>query len=251
MSHKKALMVVGTLAVLVAVAGGALSFRAQPANAAPPQQADGSPRTITVTGFGSAFGAPDIVMLGLGVDISNADIMAAMDETNARMNAVTEALKAGGVAAEDIRTDHYSIYQDYGFSPAPMGEEGSAPQYRISVGVTVTVRDTDRAGELLASAVQAGANMVNYLQFDIEDRAALEGEARNLAVADAQSRAGLLAAALGLSVGEPLTITEGGNMWAPPLGLGGASGAAFAETAAISQGTLRVDMQVTITFALQ
>lgn len=250
MSHKKALMVVGTLAVLVAVVG-ALSFRAQPAHAAPPQQTDGSPRTITVTGFGSAFGAPDIVMLGLGVDISNADIMAAMDETNARMNAVTEALKAGGVAAEDIRTDHYSIYQDYGFSPVPMGEAGESapPQYRVSVGVTVTVRDAAKAGELLASAVQAGANMVNYLQFDIEDRAALEGEARNLAVADAQSRAGLLATALGLSVGEPLTITEGGNI--SPFGLGGASGAAFAETAAISQGTLRVDMQVTITFALQ
>lgn len=250
MSHKKALMVVGTLAVVVAVLAGALSFRAQPASAAPQQQAAGTPRTITVTGYGSAYGAPDIVMLGLGVEISNADIMAAMDEANGRMNAVMDALKAGGVAADDIRTDHYSIYQDYGYSPVPMGEAGSTPQYRVSVGVTVTVRETAKAGELLAGAVQAGANMVNYLQFDIEDRAALEGEARNLAVADAQSRAGLLAAALGLSVGEPLTITEGGNVYGPPIGLGG-GGAAYAEAAAISQGTLRVDMQVTITFALQ
>ncbi|MEW6578375.1 MAG: SIMPL domain-containing protein [Chloroflexota bacterium] len=250
MSHKKALMVVGTLAVLVAVMGGALSFRAQPASAAPQQQAGESPRTITVTGYGSAFGAPDIVMLGLGVEIVNTDIVAAMDETTARMNAVMDALKAGGVAAEDIRTDHYSIYQDYSYSPVPMGEAGSAPQYRVSVGVTVTVRETEKVGELLAAAVQAGANMVNYLQFDIEDRAGLEAEARNLAVADAQSRAGLLAAALGLSVGEPLTITEGGNVYGP-IGLGGGGGAAYAEAAAISQGTLRVDMQVTITFALQ
>ncbi|MEP0763261.1 MAG: SIMPL domain-containing protein [Chloroflexota bacterium] len=249
MSHKKTLMVVGTLAVLVAVMAGALSFRAQPASAAPQQQAGESPRAITVTGYGSAFGAPDIVMLGLGVEIVNTDIVAAMDETTARMNAVTDALKAGGVAAEDIRTDHYSIYQDYGYSPAPMGETPGQPQYRVSVGVTVTVRETETVGELLAAAVQAGANMVNYLQFDIEDRAGLEAEARNLAVADAQSRADLLAAALGLSVGEPLTITEGGNVYPVP-GLGG-GGAAYAEAAPISQGTLRVDMQVTITFALQ
>lgn len=249
MSHKKTLMVVGTLAVLVAVMAGALSFRAQPASAAPQQQAGESPRTITVIGYGSAFGAPDIVMLGLGVEIVNTDIVAAMDETTARMNAVTDALKAGGVAAEDIRTDHYSIYQDYGYSPAPMGETPGQPQYRVSVGVTVTVRETETVGELLAAAVQAGANMVNYLQFDIEDRAGLEAEARNLAVADAQSRADLLAAALGLSVGEPLTITEGGNVYPVP-GLGG-GGAAYAEAAPISQGTLRVDMQVTITFALQ
>lgn len=250
MSHKKTLMVVGTLAVLVAVMAGALSFRAQPASAAPQQQAGESPRAITVTGYGSAFGAPDIVMLGLGVEIVNTDIVAAMDETTARMNAVTDALKAGGVAAEDIRTDHYSIYQDYGYSPAPMGETPGQPQYRVSVGVTVTVRETETVGELLAAAVQAGANMVNYLQFDIEDRAGLEAEARNLAVADAQSRADLLAAALGLSVGEPLTITEGGNVYPVP-GLGGGGGAAYAEAAPISQGTLRVDMQVTITFALQ
>ncbi|MCL4238305.1 MAG: SIMPL domain-containing protein [Anaerolineae bacterium] len=249
MSHKKALMMVGTLAVLIAVMGGALSFRAQPASAAPQQQAGESPRTITVTGYGSAFGAPDIVMLGLGVEVVNADIVAAMDETTARMNAVMDALKAGGVAAEDIRTDHYSIYQDYGYNPASTGEMGQ-PQYRVSVGVTVIVRQTETVGELLASAVQAGANMVNYLQFDIEDRAGLEAEARDLAVADAQSRASLLAAALGLSVGEPLTITEGGNVYGPPIGLGG-GGAAYAESAAISQGTLRVDMQVTITFALQ
>lgn len=250
MSHKKALMMVGTLAVLVAVMGGALSFRAQPASAAPQQQAGEPPRTITVTGYGSAFGAPDIVMLGLGVEVVNADIVAAMDETTARMNAIMDALKAGGVAADDIRTDHYSIYQDYGYSPAPMGETPSQPQYRVSVGVTVTVRQTEAVGQLLASAVQAGANMVNYLQFDIEDRAGLEAEARNLAVADAQSRAGLLAAALGLSVGEPLTIIEGGDYLTPVRGLGG-GGAAYAESAPISQGTLRVDMQVTITFALR
>ncbi len=250
MSHKKALMVMGTLAVLVAVLAGALKLSAQPASAAPQQQAGESPRTITVTGYGSAFGAPDIVTLGLGVEIVNTDIVAAMDETTARMNAVTEALKAGGVAAEDIRTDHYSIYQDYSYSPTAMGETPSEPQYRVSVGVTVTVRETETVGELLAAAVQAGANMVNYLQFDIEDRAGLEAEARNLAVADAQSRAGLLAAALGLSVGEPLSITEGGSVY-PVVGLGGGSSAAYAEAAAISQGTLRVDMQVTITFALQ
>ncbi len=250
MSDKKALMVVGTLAVLVAVMGGALSFRAQPVSAAPQPQAGEAPRTITVTGYGSAFGAPDIVKLGLGVEIVNADIVAAMDETTARMNAVMDALKAGGVAAEDIRTDHYSIYQDYGYNPAPMGETPSQPQYRVSVGVTVTVRQTETVGQLLATAVQAGANMVNYLQFDIEDRAGLEAEARNLAVSDAQSRAGLLAAALGLSVGEPLTITEGGNVY-NPIGLGGGGGTAYADAAPISQGTLRVDMQVTITFALQ
>jgi uncharacterized protein YggE len=218
------------------------------AKAAPPQQSNEPPRTVTVTGYGSAYGAPDIVMVGLGVSLANADVKVAMDEATARMNAVMEALQAAGVAPEDIRTDQFSIYQDYG--PVPFGGEQAEPLYRVSVGVTVTVRETAKVGELLATAVDAGANMVNYIQFDIADRAALEAEARDLAVADARTRADLLAKAFGLAVGEPLTITEGGGYAGPVMGLGGGGGMPRMEAAPISEGTLRVDMQVTITFAL-
>ncbi len=248
MLSKKVL--IGTVAVmmLALVAVGALGLPAQEVKAAPPQQANQPARTITVTGYGSAYGAPDVVMVGLGVSVANADVKAAMDESTARMNAVMDALQAAGIAPEDIRTDQFSIYQDYG--AVPFGGEQAEPLYRVSVSVTVTVRETAKVGELLATAVEAGANMVNYIQFDIADRAALEAEARDLAVTDAQTRAELLAKAFGLAVGEPLTITEGSGYAGPVIGLGGGGGMARVEAAPISEGTLRVDMQVTITFAL-
>lgn len=247
MSYRKAL--IGTIAIVMVVVAaiGATGWPAAQVKAAPPQQSGEPARTVTVTGYGSAFGAPDIVTVGLGVNIANADVKAAMDEATARMNAVMEALQAAGIAPKDIRTDQYSIYQDYG--PVGFGEEQGEPLYRVSVGVTVTVRETAKVGELLATAVDAGANMVNYIQFDIADRAALEAEARDLAVADARTRADLLAKAFGLAVGEPLTITEGGGYAVPMVGLGG-GGMGRVEAAPISEGTLRVDMQVTITFAL-
>lgn len=248
MSYQK--IVSGSLVAvaLLAVLAGVLGFSAQHANAAPPQQAGQTTRTVTVTGYGSAFGAPDIVMVGLGVNVANTDVKAAMDESTTLMTAVMEALQAAGIASEDIRTDQYSIYQDYG--PGFGGDQAGQPLYRVSVSVTVTVRETAKVGELLATAVEAGANMVNYIQFDIEDRAALEAEARDLAVADARTRAELLAKAFGLAVGEPLTITEGSGYLVPMMGLGGGGGAESLSPAPISQGALRVDMQVTITFAL-
>ncbi len=248
MSSKQVL--IGTIAIvmMVVMAAGAMGLPAQSVKAAPPQQSSEPSRTVTVTGYGSAYGAPDVVMVGLGVSIANADVKAAMDESTARMNAVMDALRAAGVAPEDIRTDQFSIYQDYG--PVPMGGDQAEPLYRVSVGVTVTVRETAKVGELLATAVDAGANMVNYIQFDIADRAALEAEARDLAVADARTRAELLAKAFGLAVGEPLTITEGSGYAGPVMGMGGGGGMPRAEAAPISEGTLRVDMQVTITFAL-
>jgi len=245
MSKKLFLMIV----LVVLLATPVLWSATQSADAAPPQQ-ESSQRTITVTGSGTAYGAPDIVTVGLGVETSNADILAAMDDTNARMNAVLQAVQDNGVAPEDIRTDHFSIYQDYSYGgpmePAVNGQP--APAYRVSTGVTVTVRNTDSVGELLSSAVAAGANMVNYIQFDIEDRGALEADARELAVADAQARAAHLAGSLGLTVGEPLSITENTDYYSPMMGGGG--GLAL-EAAAISQGTLSVNMSVTITFALK
>ena len=253
MKMKKVLMIALGLALLAAPVVWSAALDGQHAEAAPSRQGDLPLQTITVTGTGTAYGAPDIVRVGLGVEASNQDILAAMEDTNARMNAVIQALRDGGVAPEDIRTENYSIYQDYSFGPVGPAEMGGqpAPTYRVSIGVTVTVRNTGQVGELLAAAVSAGANMVNYLQFDIDDRAALESEARTLAVADAHDRAEQLAGQLGLAVGDPVRVVEGGGDYGPPRPFGGGGGLGAADAAPpISEGTLSVSMSVTITYEL-
>jgi uncharacterized protein YggE len=245
MSAKKLLMIAVVLALLAVP-------MLQTADAAPPAQDGGEPHTLTVTGHGTAYGAPDVVQIGLGVDVSNADIQTAMNDASERMNAVMQALEAGGVDAKDIRTDSFNIYQDNSQSgPGAPQTQDVQPVYRVSTTVSVTVRQTDKVGDLLAAAVNAGANNVNYIQFSIEDRTALESQARQLAVADARARAEELAGLLGLTLGEPLHVTEGGNTNPPVYGMGG-GGVAYAAAAAppISQGTLSVDMSVTVTFAV-
>lgn len=249
MSVKKLLLAV----VVMVLAAAPVLALGQSAEAAPSRQGEMPAQTITVTGRGVAYGAPDVARIGLGVEASNQDVLQAMDDANARMNAVMQALTDGGVAPEDIRTENFSIYQDYGYGgPVASGMEGDQPKpsYRVTNGVSVTVRDTSKVGELLAAVVAAGANMVNYVQFDIDDRAALESDARGLAVADARARAEELAGMLGLAVGKPLSVSENSDYYGSPLyGLGGGGG--MAESAApISQGQLSVSMAVTITFEL-
>lgn len=250
MSLKKSLVMMLVVALMVVL----VVWHALPAEAAPPAQGDAPSRTITVTGRGIAYGAPDVARVGLGVQSSSEDVLEAMNDANARMNAVMQALQAGGVDAADIRTESFSIYQEYPFGgPGAPGMEGerAMPFYRVMNGVQITVRDTEGVAELMAAAVEAGANMVNYVQFDIDDRAALESEARDLAVTDARARAEELAGLLGLSVGEAVNVVEGGQDFYHPMMGGGGGGAAFAGAPPpISQGTLSVSMSVTITFAL-
>lgn len=245
----KGLMVTVVMALMVALAP---SLTAQ---AAPARQDGVTPdqRTVTVTGYGTAYGAPDIVTVGLGVEASNADILTAMNEVTQRMNQVIDVLEQQGIASEDIRTEHFSIYQDYYGGPADSGQRPE-PTYRVSTGLNVTVRETSRVGELLSAAVEAGANLVNYVNFDIEDRGPLQAEARTSAVADARDRAQQLADILGLTVGEPLKVNEETETYfgLEQRGLGGGGGAAAALPAApIREGQLGVSIAVTITFALQ
>ncbi len=252
MSLKKLLssgLMIAVVAALVVALAPALT-----AQAAPDRQEGAAPnqRTVTVTGYGTAYGAPDIVTVGLGVEASNADVLTAMNEVTERMNQVIAVLEQQGVASEDIRTEHFSIYQDYYGGPADGGQRPE-PTYRVSTGLNVTVRETERVGELLSAAVEAGANLVNYVNFDIEDRASLQAEARNSAVQDARDRAQQLADILGLTVGEPLTVTEETETYfgLEARGLGGGGGVGAAQPAPIREGQLGVSIAVTITFALQ
>ena len=144
-------------------------FAASSAQAAPLRQEGTDQRTITVTGYGFAYGVPDVVRVGLGVESVNTDIADAMNEVNERMDAVIDVLVEGGVEREDIRTEYFQISQDYSFS-GPMPAEGdmaAAQQgrpYRVSTTVRVTVRNPEVVGDLLADAVNAGANPVNYIE---------------------------------------------------------------------------------------
>jgi len=222
---------------------------ASPAHAQGPE---GAERTIQVTGFGSASGSPDVALVQLGVQLFATDLGQAVDDANTTMDAVIAALEAAGVATEDIRTTNFSIYQESGFPPPqPMdSESGFETQNRYVVNnvVEVRVRDLESISEVMQAALDAGANNVYGLTFGLDDSAALEAEARNLAVEDARVRAQALADAFGLAVGDPISIREGGQdpfgQRAFDLGLGGGGGPV------ISEGQLSVNMQVTVIFEL-
>jgi len=227
------------LLVAIPVLGGAAPALAQD----PPE----GERSITVTGYGVAYGSPDIARVGLGVETSNTDVQVALEETNEKLEAVLAVLREAGIADADIQTNYFSIYQDYyGGSPEGRGE----PTYRVASSVNVRVRDTSMVGQLIADAVNAGANIVNFVEFAILDRGALEAEARDLAIEDAQARAEEIAEALGLTVGEPLRLVEGSQYGIPyeNYGRGGAGGASVSP---IEQGVLSVNMAITVTFAVE
>ncbi len=247
---KMAMLAVIGLLVLVAVTGCGASGAGV---ALPLQQSSGYPpaNTITVSGFGDANGVPDIAYVNLGINIANADVGQAVNDANAAIQAVEDAVKALGVAEQDIQTSAFNVWPEERYDPST-GMSTGQRTFHVDSMLMVTVRDLSQTSAVIEAALNAGANSVQGLSFGIEDTSALESQARTAAVENARVRAQELAQATGVSLGDPIIVTEvsGYGPVYPMLG-GGRGGADTASAPPINPGQLSVTVNVQVTFSTQ
>lgn len=215
-------------------------------------QAQEAWRALTVTGSGSASGAPDMALVRLGVQTSDEDVLAAFDRSNRITADIIEALLALGIERADIQTSGLSLFQDRPYDPYSDVEDGTIIYWAQNT-LRVTLRDVSLVGEALGASVQAGANSIDGLSYGISDPGELAAAARELAVADARARAEHLAELTGAQLGRVFTISEvDGGFRARAESLEFAAMAADAGGAAtVEAGQLSVSVQLQITWELQ
>ncbi len=165
-----------------------------------------SKRTVSVTGTGIAKARPDTASISIGVVSEGKTARAALDENTAAMSRVNVELKGQRVSPKDIQTTNFSVrpkFQHFkdGKPPAIIG-------YRVVNSVRIIVRELENLGAILDQAVSLGSNQINGISFFLAEPAALEDQARKLAMADARHKAELFAAAGNAKLGKVLTISE-------------------------------------------
>jgi uncharacterized protein YggE len=207
--------------------------------------------TVSVSGHGEVNVPPDTASVSIGIDVIRPTLGEAQEQATAQATAVIEALKAAGIADEDIQTAYFSvnILRDYSENADPTQITG----FEIMNQLQVTVRDTDMLGDLLDEAVSAGANSINGVTFSVDDQTAPASEARKLAVEDARTKAEELAVAAGLSLGSVVSIAEGTvSPMPPPMSTGAGGDMAMAEaTVPVQPGSSTVAVDVSLTFELR
>lgn len=223
--------------MLIVAVAAALMLSVLPAAAQATQ-----PDTITVTGTGQASAQPDFATLEIGVESSAPEATAAFSQTNATLEAVIAAVVAAGVDAADVQTSNLNIYSRTNFDP--MTQMETLIGFNVSNTVRVTVRDVSSIETVVDAASGAGANQLYGLTFGIEDRAALESQARADAVTDARAKAEELAGLIGASLGQVVSVREYGIsspfMPMAQMGLGGGGGAVIEP----GQSSVSVEMEV-------
>lgn len=209
-----------------------------------------APPTLTVTGSGRVYVTPDIAYINIGVHTEGKSASQALRENNDLTARVVEAIKALGVEDQDIQTSNFNIYPQEQFTPE--GQPTGEIKYVVDNTVYVTVRDLSKLGEILDAAVQAGANNVYGIQFDLSDSSTAMNQARKLAVEDAHKTATTLAEAAQVKLGKILSIsTYGGAVPAPyVMGKGGGGYAAAEVAVPVSPGQMVITVEVNLVFEI-
>jgi hypothetical protein len=222
----------------------ALSLSAPPAIAADQP----SPR-IQVSGEGEAALKPDLAVLTLSVMREADSAREAMSAANQAMEAVIAAMKEAGIAARDLQTAGLQINPRYEAKKHADGSQTSEiTAYQVANTLSVRVRDIAAVGAVLDQAVTLGVNQGGGILFGNEDPSSALTQARTAAVKDAIAKAGTLAAAAGVELGQIIEISEQAYNPRPMPYMARAEMASGAAPVEAGENSYRV--QVNVTFGI-
>ena len=215
-----------------------------------------------MSGAGEIFAVADTATFSVTVRETAKQVKDAQDAATKKGNDIIAYLKAQGIEEKDIKTIDYSVQPQYEWTRAACSSEGFCPPgrqvltgFQVSQTLSVKVRDTKKAGELLSGVGTRGASEVSGLSFTIDDEDALNAQARDEAIADAQKKAEELADSLGVTLVRVVGFQESTSPY-PPMyayGMGSAERAMDlkASVPEVPVGENKIVSNVTITYEIK
>jgi uncharacterized protein len=205
------------------------------------------PAMISVSGEATVSVPPDMAEVDGGFTSEAKTARDASDASNAAVGKVLLALKAANIDAKDIQTSRLSLQPQTQNAPNRSGPP-SIIGYRASNHVTIRLRDVTKVASVIDMLVGAGANDIGGINFMVSAASKLLDEAREQAFADARRKAEIYARAAGVTLGAPLSISEGSA--SAPMFRGKVAMAPMAA-APVSQGEETLSVTVSVSWAIK
>lgn len=178
---------------------------------------------ITVNGTGEAFAVADTALFSFDIQKEAKVPADSQKAVNEILNPILAKLKALGIEDKDIKTQNYSTYpvyeneavtfDRYCINGCPNPGTPSIRGYQTSASVTVKVRKSETAGDVIAEVTSIGATSVGGVQFVVDDEDAVRAEARKDAIAQAKAKAQVLADDLGVRLVKIVSFNEDGGYY--------------------------------------
>jgi uncharacterized protein YggE len=213
---------------------------------AAPARAESPPPAISVTGEATVSVAPDEARIDAGVTSEAKTAREASEANNAAMAKVLLALKSAGIEEKDFQTSRLSLQPQY--APNRAGPN-AITGYRASNRVSIKLRDVAKVATVIDTLVGAGANEIGGINFVVSQASKVLDQAREKAVADARRKAEIYAKAAGVTLGEPLSLSEEGS--APQPVFRSKVSAGMVASAPVAQGEETLSVSVSVSWAIK
>ena len=209
-------------------------------------------RTISVEGVAEVTMKPDRASITLGVETDGKDAGAVKRDNDKAMRAILKALTGAGIEDKDIQTSNLTLQPIYNWKPDGKRE---FVKYTMSNTIHVTVRDLSKLDRVLDEAVGVGGNVVNSIDFDVSNAAAVRDSLRAAAARNAKTKARQMAEAVDARVGKVLNMSEEISIPPTPVFAKRAPMVAMAmedsSAPTVSAGQMIVRVSVTAMFELE
>jgi len=207
------------------------------------------PPAISVTGEANVSVAPDQAQIDGGVTSDAKTAREASDANNAAMGKVLLALKGAGIEEKDYQTSRLSLQPQFAANYKPSERASGIVSFRASNRVTVKIRDVTKVANVIDVLVGAGANEIGGINFTVTQASKHLDEAREKAIADARRKAEIYAKAAGVTLGEPISISE--ETGSPGPLFRSKVAAPMAAGAAVAQGEETLSVTISMSWAIK
>lgn len=199
-------------------------------------------RTIRAFGQGEVAVRPDQARVQVSVVTRATTADEASQQNATRAAAVIDAVKKLIGNAGEVRTAFYNV------SPYSEGNPPRQTGFQVTNSLLVITNNITIAGRIIDTAIQAGANRVDFLSLGLRDDDPVRLEALRVAGQKARQRAEAIASGLGVRIGQVLNADEGSTV--RPTGIVEARTLAAAAPTPVEPGTLTVIATVTVEYEI-
>lgn len=209
------------------------------------------PNTLTAVGNAEVRARPDLAVVRLGVQTEATTAAQAREQNAATVTRVIAAIRALGIAERQIETSTFQIYPVRRFDDPNRRGEPPIVGYRVVNIVSVRTENLNLVPRIIDVAVEAGANTVESIDFQLNDESAARQNALRQAVTEAAANARTMAQALGVRLVRVHQVQQGGVGVIPPPFPVRTLAAEAATPTPIFPGEVTVSASVTLTYVIQ
>jgi uncharacterized protein len=204
---------------------------------------------INVAGEGKVKTVPDRATISVAVETRGTNATDVKKQNDATVEKVIQYIKKSKLPKEDVQTQRVSLNPQYDYDKKKY-------TYIATQTIEILLKDLNLYDGLMEGLTDSGINRINKVEFQTSKLAALQSEARKLAMAEARQKAQDYVSVVGQKVGKAFTISDNTQVYYPQpvyysmkADMAEGGNAAPRETAAI--GEINVTANVNVSFVLE